>query len=74
MKTQSHHSPLYWLVVFFTGLFILGIMIKVVSFMINPKEGLGPVVDSIGWYLFLPGAAGLLILMLVHAIFQKKME
>ncbi|MCO4291966.1 hypothetical protein NF867_03710 [Solitalea sp. MAHUQ-68] len=74
MKTQAHHSPLYWLVMLFTGLFILGIVIKVFSFFFNPTEGFGATLITISWYAFLPGAAGLLILMLIHAIFQKELD
>ncbi|AFD05851.1 hypothetical protein [Solitalea canadensis] len=71
---HEHHSSLYWLVMIFTGLFILGIAIKILSFFFNANEGIGLAINNIGWYLFLPGAVGLLIMMLIHAIFRKNYE
>ncbi|POY35214.1 hypothetical protein C3K47_16690 [Solitalea longa] len=74
MKTDVHHSPLYWAVMLFTGLFIVGIVIKVFSFFFNPTIGFGAALTTISWYAFLPGAAGLLVLMLVHTIFHKELD
>ncbi|SMO68482.1 hypothetical protein [Solitalea koreensis] len=68
MKAHLHISKIGLLVRGFTAVFIIGLAIKLFSVMLGSHNEFADKLGTIGLYIFIAGAAGLMLIMIFHAI------
>ena len=71
MKAHLHINKLGLWVRGLTGVFIIGLALKLLSVVFGSESDFANALGTIGLYTFILGAAGLMIIMIFHAIIRQ---